>query len=62
MVRSMVRRAVYDSAVGGYAKVVKRMWNMLPGRNFVVYALIAVAVISIILTLMTEQETTVDLP
>lgn len=46
----------------GTRKVVKRMWNMLHGRNFVVYALIAVAIISIIHTLMTEQETMVNLP
>ena len=46
----------------GTRKVVKRMWNMLPGRNFVVYALIAVAIISIIHTLMTEQETMANLP
>lgn len=46
----------------GTRKVVKRMWNRLPGRNFVVYALIAVSVISIILTLTREQETMVDLP
>ena len=46
----------------GTRKVVKRMWNRLPGRNFVVYALIAVAIISIIHTLMTEQETMANLP
>ena len=46
----------------GTRKVVKRMWNMLHGRNFVVYALIAVAIISIIHTLMTEQETMANLP
>lgn len=46
----------------GTRKVVKRMWNMLPGRNLVVYALIAVAVISIILTLTREEETMVNLP
>lgn len=46
-------------------KVVKRMWDMRTVRivgNIVKYALIAVAVISIIYTLMTEQETTADLP
>lgn len=46
----------------GTRKVVKRMWNMLHGRNLVVYALIAVAVISIILTPTREQETMEDLP